>query len=151
MADPRQTDLFQEGVRLFNERQWFEAHETWETLWHTLAGERRQFVQGLIQCAVALEHVRRGNPRGALVTLERARPRLANLPAVYMGVHVRALLAQLERLLAPLRTMSPASLTPRAARGRRGRRGLMLPIDLHTAPRIELRDDPFAENVCAKP
>ena len=56
--------VFHEGIRLFNEGDWFEAHEIWEDIWHVASGPRKKFYQGLIQCAVTIEHVRRGNPRG---------------------------------------------------------------------------------------
>lgn len=125
---------FHEGVRLFNAGEWFEAHEVWETLWHTLAGERRAFVQGLIQCAVVLEHVRRGNPRGALTMLERARARLEAAPARCMGVDGRKLLGEIEAFLEPIRAMPAEAFRPRAGRG------LALPVDPGSAPRIECED-----------
>ena len=128
--------LFHEGLRQFNAGEWFEAHETWEALWHTLEGKDRQFVQGLIQCAVVLEHVRRGNPRGALTMLDRASPRLAKFGVLYHGVPVRALVDALEAFVAPLREMDAASLAPRAGRG------LALPVDIKEAPTIVLRGEP---------
>ena len=137
--DPsEQARLFHEGLRLFNAGEWFEAHEAWEALWHTLSGERRQFVQGLIQCAVVLEHVRRGNPRGALTMLERARPRFTDLPDVYMGVEADTLLRQLDTFVQPLRAMPADAFEPRAGRN------LTLPVDLRDAPTIALHHDPFS-------
>ncbi|MFW6061064.1 MAG: DUF309 domain-containing protein [Phycisphaeraceae bacterium] len=141
--DPQeQARLFREGVARFNAGEWFEAHEVWEALWHTLDdGERKQFVQGLIQCAVALEHARRGNPRGALTMFDRARPRFEGLPQRYMGVDIAALLASLAKLLAPLRDLPADALRPRAGRG------LELPINLCDAPTIELQNAPvFGES-----
>ena len=48
----------------FNRHEFFEAHETWEDAWHMAWGIKHEFYQGMIQCAVALEHYRRSNPRG---------------------------------------------------------------------------------------
>jgi len=127
--------LFHEGVRLFNAGQWFEAHEVWEALWHTLDGDDKDFVQGLIQCAVALEHARRGNPRGALTMFDRARPRLARFGAWCHAVPVRALVDAMDGFLAPLRGMDDALLAPRAGGG------LELPVDMDQAPTITLRGD----------
>src|SRR5690606_20932959 len=62
--------IFHEGIALFNEGEWFEAHESWEDIWHMAAGPRKLFYQGLIQCAVTLEHMRRGNPRGVVTVYE---------------------------------------------------------------------------------
>jgi predicted metal-dependent hydrolase len=49
---------FREGVCLFNEGCWFEAHEAWEAIWLHTRDEERVFLQGLIQAAAALHLVR---------------------------------------------------------------------------------------------
>ena len=46
--------LYYDGIRLFNGREFFEAHEAWEDAWHMACGIKHDFYQGLIQCAVAL-------------------------------------------------------------------------------------------------
>ena len=53
------------GIILFNEGDYFEAHEVWESLWLDYAGPDRSFYQGLIQAAVGLLHFANGNLRGA--------------------------------------------------------------------------------------
>jgi hypothetical protein len=58
--------LYYDGITLFNEHEFFEAHEVWEDIWHMAYGLKHSFYQGLIQCSVALEHYRRSNPRGVL-------------------------------------------------------------------------------------
>ena len=63
-SDFNEAAIFHEGLKLFNGQEWFDAHETWEDIWVMASGSRKLFYQGLIQCAVVLEHVRRGNPRG---------------------------------------------------------------------------------------
>jgi predicted metal-dependent hydrolase len=136
-SNPDEATLFHRGLSLFNAGDYFEAHEAWEDAWHQVTGPRRDFYQGLIQCAVALEHVRRGNPRGALTVLERARPRLDPFDSPYMGIEWQALLQAIETLLAPLHELPKDRLAPR-------KHGQTLPIDLHHAPRIELTRDPFA-------
>ena len=50
--DPR----YLAGVVLFNEQDFFGAHEVWEDLWHQELGPANAFVQGLIQFATALHH-----------------------------------------------------------------------------------------------
>jgi predicted metal-dependent hydrolase len=82
------------GLTLFAEGHWFEAHEVLEAAWRPLPhGPERHFLQGLIQLAVALEHWRRGNPRGARGQWEKAQRHLEGLPDVYAGVALAALLA----------------------------------------------------------
>lgn len=65
-----------EFFRLFNAGEYFAAHEALEAVWKARATPDRDFYQGLIQVAVALEHARRGNLPGARGVLESARRRL---------------------------------------------------------------------------
>jgi len=64
------------GLRLFNERRYFEAHEEWEIFWRRAAGADAEFIQGLIQLAVAFHHLNKGNLRGAEELYPRAARRL---------------------------------------------------------------------------
>jgi len=54
-----------EFIRLFNEEAFFEAHEVLEELWLVTTGAQKTFYKGLIQCAVAMAHWKKNNPRGA--------------------------------------------------------------------------------------
>jgi len=54
-----------EGLRLFNEEDFFESHEILEELWAETQDDRKKFYQGLIQAAVALLHFGNGNLGGA--------------------------------------------------------------------------------------
>ena len=85
------------GVGLFNRGEFYDAHEVWEDLWREASGPEKQFYQGLIQCAVALEHARRGNVRGALRLAERYPLRLTGLPRIFMGVDIADFLRQMDR------------------------------------------------------
>ncbi|MGH7913464.1 MAG: DUF309 domain-containing protein, partial [Candidatus Binataceae bacterium] len=49
-------------------------------------GPGKLFYQGMIQAAVAILHVERGNPRGARSTWGKARAKLDPLPAEHMGI-----------------------------------------------------------------
>ena len=60
-------------ARCWNEQRFFEAHETLEPRW---IRERDRGLQGLIQLAAALHHLKRANLRGARTMLQRALPRL---------------------------------------------------------------------------
>jgi hypothetical protein len=42
-----------EGIRLFNERQFFASHEVWEALYQETEEENKPFLEGLIQLAAA--------------------------------------------------------------------------------------------------
>lgn len=130
--------IFHEGLSLFNDGEWFDAHEAWEDIWHLAEGDRKRFYQGLIQCAVAMEHVRRGNPRGVRSVWQSCEPKFAGLPEVYMGINVPRLLADMRRALDPILNLPASAFDPALPRGRK------LPFDPADAPRITLEHDPFA-------
>jgi len=54
----------------------FNAHEVFEAAWKRAPADERDLWQGLAQLAVGITHIQRGNPRGAVAVLERARTRL---------------------------------------------------------------------------
>src|SRR5438477_12817776 len=85
--------LYYDGIQLFNEREFFEAHEVWEDAWHMAYGIKHDFYQGLIQCAVALEHYRRSNPRGVISLYQSYRPKFKHVPPIFMGLNVAEFLA----------------------------------------------------------
>lgn len=78
-----------EGARLFNEGEYFEAHEVWEEEWHGTVGMDKDFLQGLIQTAAVYVHLKRGNPEGVVSLASSALIYLDNVePEKYRGVDV---------------------------------------------------------------
>jgi len=65
--DPR----FTAGVREFNARHFYEAHEIWEDLWNELVGDEKRLCQGLIQIAVGYHKLSLGGISGACKLLDR--------------------------------------------------------------------------------
>lgn len=61
----------QEGIRLFNNREFFECHEALEEVWTHEHGPRRLFLQSLIHLAVGFYHRERNNPLGAIRQLRK--------------------------------------------------------------------------------
>ncbi|MBL0226060.1 MAG: DUF309 domain-containing protein [Geobacteraceae bacterium] len=90
------------GIREFNNREWFECHETVEDLWIGSEGEVRDFYQGLIQVAVALHHWRNGNFGGAVSLLKGGAGYLGRTAGVCQWVDVAALIADANRIRAAL-------------------------------------------------
>ena len=80
--------LYLDGIHLFNEHEFFEAHEVWEDIWHMAYGLKHDFYQGMIQAAVALEHYRRSNPRGVLSLSKSYPPKFKNIPDQIGRAHV---------------------------------------------------------------
>ena len=123
--------LYYEGIQLFNEHEFFEAHETWEDIWHMATGPRGSFYQGLIQCAVALEHYARSNPRGVVSLFKSYNTKFANLPDPFMGLEWNKFLNEMHDTLRPVLEADPLP-----------ERGQIV-LDLSRTPKIALKYDPF--------
>jgi uncharacterized protein len=93
---------FLEGIRCFNQRAFFAAHEVWEDLWREDHGPSRTFVQGLIQLAVCLHHFGRGNARGARRLYHSGRAYLLPYAPHHQGLDVDRLLADMALCCAEL-------------------------------------------------
>jgi len=89
--------LYEAGVEQFNERLFFECHDTLEELWTGLRGPSRDFFQGLIQVAVGFHHLGNGNRVGAERLMGRALERLAGYPDRYAGLELDVLREQVRR------------------------------------------------------
>lgn len=88
---------YQRGLALFNAEKFFDAHEVLEDVWRATEGPEKNFLQGLIQAAVALHHYSQQNSEGARSVLMRALQNLAPYPDSYGGIDVTALRAVLEQ------------------------------------------------------
>jgi uncharacterized protein len=90
------------GILFFNEHDYFEAHEVWESLWLHCAGPERRFYQALIQAAVALYHFGNGNWRGALKLYRSSKAYMDAYPSPYLGLDAQRFWEAMERCFAPL-------------------------------------------------
>jgi CheY-like chemotaxis protein len=95
------------GVEQFNEREFFECHETIEEAWMEETRPVRLLYQGILQVGVALYHVQQGNWRGAVKVLQRAMPKLAHFEPACMGIDVSRLLADAQRVREHLVQLGP--------------------------------------------
>ena len=107
MSPQQERALYIEGIRLFNSHEFFEAHEVWEEVWRTSTGINREYYQGLIQCAVALEHYRRGNPRGVVSLYNSYRKHFSHVPPIFMGLDINSFLQEMRGSLKPVLDRMP--------------------------------------------
>jgi predicted metal-dependent hydrolase len=77
-----------EGLKLFNEKQFFESHEKLEDAWRDEKGAIRYLYQGMLQAAVTYLHITRGNYEGAVKLHERCMKLLKDYPDVCRGIQV---------------------------------------------------------------
>ncbi len=83
--------------QLWARGEYFECHEELEIAWRREENpERKQFLQGLIHCAVALVHVQRKNEIGARAQWKKAQAKLQRFGPEYSGCHINAVLEFVE-------------------------------------------------------
>lgn len=92
-GDPR----LAEGLRLFRSGRYFEAHDAWEALWHEVGDPQREWLQGLIQVAVARHHLARGRASSAAYLLGRAELHRRRGGRPRLGIALAALIRQAAR------------------------------------------------------
>ena len=88
---------FEEGWQLFNNRQFWNAHEAWENVWKRRPEESRIFFQGIIQLAAAY-HLLLVKQRygGMMRNFEKAEEKLRLFPTTFLGVNVQLLLDSID-------------------------------------------------------
>ena len=93
-------DLLEQGLLLFNGGKFYEAHEVWEDLWRATSDPvLKTCHQGLIQAAVGLHHLGRGNLVGAKSQLGKSLRNLRAGASAHIGLDIDGLVSQLSALL----------------------------------------------------
>lgn len=77
-----------EGIRLFNDGKFFEAHEELETAWNQESSPIRDLYRGILQIAVAYLHITRGNYDGAVKVYGRSLKWTAGWDDVCRGIDI---------------------------------------------------------------
>ena len=102
-------EQFALGVELFNTKQFFDCHDAFEELWMEERGERRLFLQALIQAAVGCYHLSNGNTTGAISQYQKSLAKLAQYPESYLGLNAGELARELGLCLAGAESMRNAA------------------------------------------
>jgi predicted metal-dependent hydrolase len=92
-------ERFHQGIRDFNERRYFEAHDVWEDFWHEYREVDRLFLQGLIQVAVGFYHLENGNGKGSCSQFTKALAKLEPYVPRHQGIEVGKLLHDVRQWL----------------------------------------------------
>ena len=77
-----------EGLRLFNEGKYFEAHEALEIAWLEEQGKVRELYRGILQIAVVYLHATRRNYNGVIKVYGRSQKWLKDWPEFCRGIDV---------------------------------------------------------------
>ena len=86
-----------DGIRLFNDRHFFDCHEALEALYHDSEPANKPFLEGLIQLAAAFRiFCEFEETKGPVRMIHQALVRLENYQPVFLQVRVEQLIAELE-------------------------------------------------------
>lgn len=102
MNDASDAQRLRAALELFDAGHYHEAHEVLDELWEATSGPDADFYKGLIQAAICLHHWTEGNLEGARKLYSGHRKFLAAYLPAHLGLDVAALLAEMQRALAPV-------------------------------------------------
>ena len=100
-------DSLKEAIDLFNNQQWYEAHDAFEDIWNDLVGDERQIIQGILQISVSQFHLNKGNLNGAMILIGEGLGRIRSRVSDDLGIDLPILCSDLESILNKLHTNIP--------------------------------------------
>ena len=92
------------ALNLFNNHDWYEAHDAFEEIWNTVDGDERQVIQGILQVSVSQFHLSKGNLNGATILLGEGLGRIKTRTKTNLGIDLESFCKCLEDLLRKLQT-----------------------------------------------
>jgi uncharacterized protein len=113
-----------DGIRLFNERRFFECHEILEALYHESEAGNKPFIEGLVQLATAFRiFCDFGEVKGPVRMIYQALIRFENYKPAFWQVRVDETIAAMESWAKAAERESlppPATPVPKIAQQRFG-------------------------------
>ena len=102
----KSTKSFQDSLfialNLFNNHEWYDAHDAFEEIWNTVDGDERQVIQGILQVSVSQFHLTKGNFNGATILLGEGLGRIKTRTKINLGIDLESFCECLEGLLMKL-------------------------------------------------
>ena len=90
------------ALNLFNNQDWYEAHDAFEEIWYSVDGDERQVIQGILQVSVSQFHLSKGNLNGATILLGEGLGRIKSRTKINLGIDLESFCRCLETLLRKL-------------------------------------------------
>lgn len=92
----------EKGIKLFNEQDFFAAHDFFENLWMNADSQDRLFFQGMVQISVGGYHFLNKNYKGSLSQYKKGTIKLHNYLPNYKGIELEFLLQKLNNIVTDL-------------------------------------------------
>jgi uncharacterized protein len=99
-----------EGIRLFNDSQYYECHHALEDIWRAEREPIRYLYQGILQIGVGFHHLRNRNYRGATLLLRDGIDKTHRYRPVCMSIDTGRLCAEAQVCLDQLLELGPEKL-----------------------------------------
>ena len=90
------------GISLFNEADFFSAHDFFEDCWINCDREERLFFQGMVQISVGCFHLISGNYNGSLSQFLKGTKKLIRYRPSFRNINVDKLLVEVDVLIIAL-------------------------------------------------
>lgn len=90
------------GIELFNDADFFAAHDFFEDLWIDSNTDQKFFYQGLVHVSVACFHLISGNVTGALSQYSKGKMKLEKYVPDYAGVDVENLIVSINKIVSEI-------------------------------------------------
>jgi uncharacterized protein len=88
-----------DGIALFNECDFFAAHDFFEDIWMEAEQNEKEFFQGLVQISVGCYHLICGNLKGAKSQLSKGKTKLTKFEPDFYEVNLSSLNNKVELLI----------------------------------------------------
>ena len=110
---------FQKAIELFNNQEWYIAHDALEAIWHKTDGMERITIQAILQIAVAQVHLSNANYIGATILYGEGLGRLINKKVPDLGLDLKEFINILKKRLLVLQNGGNLLGTPPPVLNRR--------------------------------
>jgi hypothetical protein len=101
---------FLRGIEEFNNKDFFDAHDTFEEIWHHIRGQEKKCYQAVIQLAIGYYHLCFLNFKGAESMLSKAVDKLVHYQPKALGLDTKHLLDKTEYVLSRIEELAEGKI-----------------------------------------
>jgi predicted metal-dependent hydrolase len=98
------------GMQLFNQGEYWLAHEALEAAWKEESGAVRELYRAILQAGVVYLHIERDNYNGAVKTYRKVQKWIQPWPDVCRGIEIGRLRHDLDTVIAEVKRLGPDRL-----------------------------------------